>query len=71
MEEQIQKTLRRFLIPSELASYLRVSTRWVYEHARPTCEDPIPHFKLGKYLRFNLESPEFQSWLKRHSLVCH
>lgn len=31
----------------ELAEYLRVSAKWVYEH---TCE--LPHFKLGGLLRF-------------------
>jgi excisionase family DNA binding protein len=31
----------------ELAEYLRVSVKWVYEH---TCD--LPHFKLGGLLRF-------------------
>ena len=31
----------------ELAAYLRVSVKWVYEH---TCD--LPHFKLGGLLRF-------------------
>jgi len=31
----------------ELAEYLRVSVKWVYDHV---CE--LPHFKLGGLLRF-------------------
>ncbi len=31
----------------DLAEYLRVSIKWVYEH---TCD--LPHFKLGGLLRF-------------------
>jgi hypothetical protein len=60
---------RKFLTPEDLAAYLRVRVRWIYEHARCTCSDPIPHLKLGKYIRFNPESPEFQAWLQRHSIT--
>lgn len=28
--------------------------------------ETIPHFKVGKYLRFDPESEEFQAWLRRH-----
>ena len=36
----------------EVAALLRVPVSWVYEHTRPGCQNPIPHSKLGKYLRF-------------------
>ncbi len=63
-----QKT-SRFWTPAELADYLRVSIRWVYEHTRTNCCDPIPHIKLGKYIRFNPESPAFIAWLQRQSVA--
>jgi excisionase family DNA binding protein len=31
----------------ELAAYLRVSVKWVYDHT-----NELPHFKLGGLLRF-------------------
>jgi len=37
----------------EVASLLKVSTSWVYEHTRAGVRDRLPFVKLGKYLRFN------------------
>ena len=36
----------------EVAATLRVPKSWVYEHVRPSANPRLPHFKLGKYLRF-------------------
>jgi predicted DNA-binding transcriptional regulator AlpA len=36
----------------EVAKLLQVPVSWVYEHTRPRCATPLPHIKLGKYLRF-------------------
>ena len=37
----------------DVASLLKVSTSWVYEHTRAGVRDRLPFVKLGKYLRFN------------------
>jgi hypothetical protein len=65
--KQGMTALRKLLTPEDLAEYLCVRVRWVYDHTKGTCPDPIPHIKLGKYLRFNSESPEFLAWLNRQS----
>jgi excisionase family DNA binding protein len=36
----------------EIAAFLRVPPSWVYERTRRRGVERIPHFKLGKYLRF-------------------
>jgi len=36
----------------EVSKLLHVPVSWVYEHTRPRCANPLPHLKLGKYLRF-------------------
>ena len=36
----------------EVAKLLQVPISWVYDHTRPRCGKPLPHIKLGKYLRF-------------------
>jgi hypothetical protein len=36
----------------EIAAFLRVPPSWVYERTRRRGIERIPHFKLGKYLRF-------------------
>ena len=48
----------RFLSPEELAKYLGIPLRWIYRHIKD-----IPHHRVGKYLRFDLESPALRDWL--------
>jgi hypothetical protein len=40
------------LTAAEVAQFLRVPLSWVYERCRAGAVDPLPHLKLGKYLRF-------------------
>jgi excisionase family DNA binding protein len=53
----------RILNIVEVAKLLRVPVSWVYERARRRSFDRIPHFKLGKYLRFS--EKEILNWLER------
>ncbi len=41
------------LTVNEVASLFRVPTSWVYERCREGATNPLPHLKLGKYLRFS------------------
>lgn len=51
------------LTVNEIASTLHVPVSWVYERTRRRGEERIPHIKLGKYLRFELEA--VRKWLNR------
>ena len=42
-----------------VAALFGVRQRWVYEH-----KDEIPHYVVGRYLRFSL--PELLAWLARN-----
>jgi excisionase family DNA binding protein len=50
------------LTVSEVAAALKVPVSWVYERTRRSGTDQIPHFKLGKYLRFRW--PAVRQWLE-------
>ena len=52
----------KLLTVAEVASNLRVPVSWVYERTRRSGTDQIPHFKLGKYLRFHWSA--VQKWLE-------
>lgn len=41
------------LTPEELASRLKVGPSWVYNALRQRGPRPLPHFKMGRYLRFS------------------
>lgn len=37
---------------NEVAEFLKVPRTWIYKHTMKGCKNKIPHYKLGKYLRF-------------------
>lgn len=47
----------------DVARFLRVPESWVYEHARRRRIDRLPHYKIGKYLRF--AEREIVEWLQQ------
>jgi len=49
------------LTAAEVAQFLRVPLSWVYERCRAGAIDPLPHLKLGKYLRFRWSA--VREWL--------
>jgi integrase len=49
-----------------LAAYLNVPSSWVYQRTRNKSTDKIPHYKLGKYPRFNPNDERFRNWLECH-----
>jgi excisionase family DNA binding protein len=51
--------------PQELAALLAVPISFVYDRTRQNALDPIPHLKLGKYVRFELAQVE--AWLAERS----
>jgi len=56
------------LTAEELASRWRVPESWVREKTRSRCIDPIPHVRLGRYVRFSWNSPELNEWWKRRQV---
>jgi excisionase family DNA binding protein len=50
------------LTVAEVAAALKVPVSWVYERTRRSGTDQIPHFKLGKYLRFHWST--LREWLE-------
>jgi predicted DNA-binding transcriptional regulator AlpA len=51
-----------FLDSAQLAARLNISESWVRERIRTRACEPIPHVRLGKYVRFRWGSPELESW---------
>jgi len=41
------------LTPDQLAQMLHVSRGWVTSKTRRSCVDPLPHLRIGKYVRFD------------------
>ena len=51
---------------SELAKRLNVPETWVRSRTNSKrTSDPIPHFRLGRYVRFPWGSEELRDWLVR------
>jgi hypothetical protein len=52
------------LTVDELAERWKVPPTWIREGTRCRAVDPIPHIRLGRYVRF-VNSPELAAWWKR------
>jgi len=51
---------------TELAKRLNVPETWVRSRTNSKrTRDPIPHFRLGRYVRFPWGSEELRDWLER------
>jgi Helix-turn-helix domain len=55
------------LTAEQLAERLNVPPSWVRDQTRSRAldADPLPHLRLGRYVRFRWESPELEAWLRR------
>jgi hypothetical protein len=49
----------------ELAAAWRVPKSWILEQTRSRCADPIPHVRLGRYVRFQFGEPALVEWFQR------
>jgi len=53
------------LTAEELGQRWRVPESWIREQTRSRCADPIPHVRLGRYVRFSWGSPDLNNWWAR------
>ena len=45
--------MEHYLSAKDLAARLNVPVSWVYDRTRINGPDRLPHFKIGKYVRFS------------------
>jgi hypothetical protein len=50
----------------ELARRFRLPESWVRDRVRSRTDDPLPHVKFGRYVRFEWGSRELVEWWARH-----
>jgi hypothetical protein len=50
---------------AELARRWSLSVSWIREQTRSRASDPIPHVRLGRYRRFEWNSPALLKWWAR------
>jgi excisionase family DNA binding protein len=60
---------KKFLTVKELAVLLDLKESWIYDRTAPQGPELIPHVKFGRQVRFDVESEEFQTWLKSHGVI--
>jgi len=53
---------REFLTIDEVSEVLKVPKTWIYQRTRERSPSTIPFYKLGKYLRFDID--EVLAWLR-------
>jgi Helix-turn-helix domain len=66
-ENPVSQKSFELLTVEELAERLRVPASWIREQTRSRSlqGDPLPHLRLGRYIRFQWGSAELEGWLRR------
>lgn len=59
------ETVFEMLDAAGLAARLNVPITWIREYTRRRATDPLPHVRLGHYVRFEFLSPELAAWIAR------
>ena len=54
--------IKKFVGVEEVATVLDVEKSWIYSRTRKKGKGQIPHYRLGKYVKFDLD--EVVTWLK-------
>ena len=54
-----------FIDSKELAARWGLPASWIREKVRSRSQDPIPHVRFEKYVRFRWGSPELEDWTDR------
>jgi hypothetical protein len=54
-----------FVDSGTLAKRWCLPESWIREQVRRRSTDPLPHVRLGKYVRFRWGSPELEAWMER------
>ena len=49
----------------ELAQRWALPCTWIREQTRGRMSDPIPHLRMGRYVRFEWGSPALNAWLAK------
>jgi len=65
MELGYQPQTYEYLDCKELAGRWNLPESWIREQVRSRTDDPIPHVRFGKYVRFRWGSPELGEWAVR------
>jgi hypothetical protein len=65
-KNSIPSTVIEVIDSTELAKRLRVPESWIRSRTnQKRTSDPIPHYRLGRYIRFSWGSDELRDWLSR------
>ena len=59
----LKQPISEFFSTAEAAVYLKVTKAWVYDRTRAGADDPIPHLKIGRYLRFRRK--DLDRWIEK------
>jgi hypothetical protein len=59
----------QFIDCKQLADRWNVPETWIRERVRSRSQDPLPHVRFGKYVRFRWGAPELEEWAERRIVM--
>jgi hypothetical protein len=61
-------SIPRLINLEEFAKLWSLPITWLRESCRTRCADPLPVYRLGRYVRVDLNDPSLAEWLKRRHI---
>ena len=62
---EVKRSGFEYLDSAELAARWKLPVSWIREQVRRRSDDPLPHVRFGKYVRFRWGSAELDDWAER------
>lgn len=58
-QREVKRMTKKLLTVEEVAEHLNVKKSWIYDRTR---HEKMPHYHIGKYVRFDLD--EIEEWIR-------
>jgi hypothetical protein len=52
----------------QLAELWNLPITWLRENCRSRCSDPLPVYRMGRYVRADLKDPALLTWIRRRHI---
>lgn len=70
IQQQIQTPaeIPQLVSLEQLAKLWNLPLTWLRENCRSRCDDPLPVYRMGRYVRADLKDPSLLNWIKRRHI---
>jgi hypothetical protein len=68
LQSQHSPEIPQFVSLEQLAELWNLPITWLRENCRSRCIDPLPVYRMGRYVRADLKDPALLTWIRRRHI---